>query len=540
MSRPARPLFLVGNPRTGSTLLTTLLLQHPDIHMHGELFHPEVNERRGTHALRGRSKAWFDPARDDALEFLDSHVFGVPTDYRGRPVEVVGVKVFADHCSTGGAADLFPRVREHYPTAHVLHIRRDDYLSVLVSLEFATRSRQWVSWSHLQEPRREIEPFAVPRERARAFFEDMHRADAYFALHFAGPGYLAVHYEDLVDDLDGTMAGVFTALGVPPREVSAVTEKQLDESDLSLVLNLAALAEEFALFRERHEIRPRERPAPAAPPASAPTVSVPAVALRLAARGLREPGIVKQLAGRGVEVTVEEVASIVSAARESLPAWLARPLEPHYAAAILLSVPVTVGEDEPCEPAVGIGILPDGALRVLGVWASAVDIDLSRRGVCWIQLLLADDDDVALQVLDSPIDVDVVDTETLAAVRAGLADIPREELRARAIELAADLRSADRLADAPEVLRQVVVAPLHLRGVMGAYRGIGRARSPFPSVEAAVEALALRARSGDPTGAGEARWPPWRPRHTAALADAIPPKPTRSPEQTAAHVGHVH
>jgi hypothetical protein len=121
-----RQLLIVGNPRTGSTLLSTLLLQHPDVHVHGELFHPIENERQGTHSLRGRRKAWFDPDTDDAILFLDEHVFGVSTDYRDNPVSVVGVKVFADHVATGGATHLFRRIHGHYPDATVLHMRRDD------------------------------------------------------------------------------------------------------------------------------------------------------------------------------------------------------------------------------------------------------------------------------------------------------------------------------------------------------------------------------------------------------------------------------
>ena len=137
---PIRPLFILGNPRTGSTLLSTLLLQHPSIHVHGELFHSVENERKESHKLRGRRKAWFDPEVDDAILFLDEHVFGVSTDYQDTEVSIVGVKIFADHVSEGGASHLFRRIRGHYPQAEIIHMRRDDYLDVLISHEFASRS----------------------------------------------------------------------------------------------------------------------------------------------------------------------------------------------------------------------------------------------------------------------------------------------------------------------------------------------------------------------------------------------------------------
>lgn len=247
------PLLLVGNPRTGSTLLSTLLLQHPDIHMHGELFHPVENERQATHAMRERRKAWFDPETDDAILFLDEHVFGVNTDYKERPVSVVGVKIFADHVSTGGATHLFRRIRAHYPDAHVLHMRRDDYLSALVSLEFARRSRQWVNWSHDVQERQTVKPFSIPASDARAFFEEMYRADAFFALRFSGPGYLAVEYDDLVRDMPGTMGAIFDALKVPHQDVSMVTEKQVSSADWSAVKNLDELQAEFERFQTEQE-----------------------------------------------------------------------------------------------------------------------------------------------------------------------------------------------------------------------------------------------------------------------------------------------
>lgn len=249
-----RPLFIVGNPRTGSTLLSTLLLQHPEVHVHGELFHPVENERQATHALRGRRKAWFDPETDDAILFLDEHVFGVTTDYQDRPVQVVGVKIFADHVSTGGATHLFRRIRGHYPEAVVLHMRRDDYLSTLVSLEFAQRSRQWVNWSHDLHERDEVKAFTIPVADATAFFDRMRRADAYFALTFSGPGYLPVHYDALVADVPGSMADVFAALGVADHEVHTVTEKQVGRDDWALVENLPELQSAFEAWQLRQEI----------------------------------------------------------------------------------------------------------------------------------------------------------------------------------------------------------------------------------------------------------------------------------------------
>ena len=251
---PVERLFIVGNPRTGSTLLSTLLLQHPEIHVHGELFHSEENERRETHFLRGRRKSWFDPANDDAIMFLDDHVFGVSTDYLNRTVSVVGVKIFADHVNTGGATHLFRRIRAHYPGATIVHMRRDDYLDVLISLEIASRSRQWVNWTHDPQQRDSLSPFSIKIERAREFFDRMYRADSFFALNFAGENYIPLQYSELVRDIPQSSAYLFARLGVPSHEVSAVTEKQVTGSDIDLIKNMDELVAEFTAFQSRTEV----------------------------------------------------------------------------------------------------------------------------------------------------------------------------------------------------------------------------------------------------------------------------------------------
>lgn len=252
--KPARPLFIFGNPRTGSTLLSTLLLQHPSIHVHGELFHSVENERKESHKLRGRRKAWFDPEVDDAILFLDEHVFGVSTDYQDTEVSIVGVKIFADHVSRGGASHLFRRIRAHYPEADIIHMRRDDYLDVLISHEFAARSGQWVSWSHDPTLRGEIAPFEIELNSARDFWSRMYRADSFFALSFSGEKYIPIHYSELISNISTSSTNLFNRLGVAPCEVTAVTNKQVAANDLDLILNLDELTQEYAAFRKDLEI----------------------------------------------------------------------------------------------------------------------------------------------------------------------------------------------------------------------------------------------------------------------------------------------
>ena len=268
--QPARPLFLIGNPRTGSTLLSTVLLQHPAVHMHGEVFHPEESERQATHALRNRAKSWFDPESDDPLEFLDEWVFGMPQNNMGKPVSVVGVKVFADYVESDSTEKLFARLRSHYPHGAFIHVQRSNYLDVLISKEIAARSRRWVDWSHEEETSVDVAPFSVDVESARSFFAAMLQTDEFFASHFAGPGYLAVEYEDLVADLEGVSSSVFSFLGVGECPVQMVTRKQVGVAERDLVRNLLDLESEYRKFCKRQrKALPRDlsrtNPRPVAP-----------------------------------------------------------------------------------------------------------------------------------------------------------------------------------------------------------------------------------------------------------------------------------
>ena len=249
--QPARPLILLGSPRTGSTLLSTVLLQHPDIHMHGEVFHPEASERQATHALRNRAKSWFDPESDDAVEFLDTWVFGMPQNNIGKPVSVVGVKVFGDHVGGTGTEKLFARLRSHYPHGAFIHVRRRNYLDVLISREVARRSRVWVDWSHEEPTSVSVDPFSIPVAEAREFFSEMKRTDDFFASYFAGPGYLAVDYEDMAADLEGVAASVFDFLGLGACSIQEVTRKQVGDQQRSKISNLTELEDEYRRFCRR-------------------------------------------------------------------------------------------------------------------------------------------------------------------------------------------------------------------------------------------------------------------------------------------------
>jgi hypothetical protein len=133
-------------------------------------------------------------------------------------------------------------------------MRRDDYLSVLISHEFASRSGQWVSWSHNPQMRDKISPFNIDLQNARYFWERMYRADSFFALSFSGDKYIPVHYSQLISNISASSADIFSRLAVDPFEVAPVTEKQVGINDFELILNMETLTQEYESFRREIEI----------------------------------------------------------------------------------------------------------------------------------------------------------------------------------------------------------------------------------------------------------------------------------------------
>jgi len=166
----------------------------------------------------------------------------------GKPVSVVGVKVFAEYADGVGTEELFSRLRTHYPHGAFIHVRRRNYLDVLISREIASRSGRWVDWSHEQEAEGDVPEFAIDVAVARRFFTEMGKADEFLATHFAGPAYFAVEYDELVADLGGVSSRLFSYLGLPNCTVSTVTRKQVTNAQRARITNLEALETEWRHF----------------------------------------------------------------------------------------------------------------------------------------------------------------------------------------------------------------------------------------------------------------------------------------------------
>lgn len=136
MSDTEAPFLIIGQPRSGTTYLQTLLNAHPEIHCRGELFDPWQIDDDGT-KTRGLDAVI---ARDAApLAFLDARLAGadggVPDGAR-----LIGAKILFQH---------HPRLLAEFiparPQVKLIHVRRENKLAQFASHRQVEQSGRWTA-----------------------------------------------------------------------------------------------------------------------------------------------------------------------------------------------------------------------------------------------------------------------------------------------------------------------------------------------------------------------------------------------------------
>lgn len=196
-------IFLVSQPRSGSTLLQRILSGHPDIHTTTEpWFMLEACE-----ALRPRSAlqpyeagGWARLARDAFLKSAggrETLVAGVRESARavyGRALQPSGKTRFLD--KTPRYYYILPELAEIFPEARIVILLRNP-LAVLCSLV-----RTWVQDHHERMPVYRDDLILAPRLLAEG-------------IHVLGPRTYVMHYEDVVRDPGTSVDALCAWLGVP-------------------------------------------------------------------------------------------------------------------------------------------------------------------------------------------------------------------------------------------------------------------------------------------------------------------------------------
>lgn len=208
-ARISRPIFIVGVPRSGTTLLRAILNKHPNIAICDEtyFFYYVYSRRRAFGDLTRKDnrrrlvKAYLDTWRISRLglerEDLESRLLREGTSYPALLMSLLGA--YAESRSKRRPGEKTPQHAEHietllewFPDATVIHVVRDprDVVASLQNVPWGRRStasnaRLWVG---------------LVRAAERAAGRD---------------GFLTLRYEDLVSDPEASVRSLCRTLGEP-------------------------------------------------------------------------------------------------------------------------------------------------------------------------------------------------------------------------------------------------------------------------------------------------------------------------------------
>ena len=170
-----KPVFIVGMPRSGTSLVEQILASHPAVHGAGEL--PDIRDlSRDLPLAYPAQVGGFTSAQ---LDDIAARQVGRLTALAGAAERVVD-KQPANALRLGLIAQLFPAAR-------VIHCRRDPLDTC---------------WSCFSQNFGERLPYSTGFDTLAAYYADLERVMAHWQTCL-GPSILTVAYEDLIDDPEG-------------------------------------------------------------------------------------------------------------------------------------------------------------------------------------------------------------------------------------------------------------------------------------------------------------------------------------------------
>jgi tetratricopeptide (TPR) repeat protein len=192
-SRSERPVFIVGMPRSGTTLVEQILASHPQVHGHGEL--EQMAELvRGLPERLGRRQPY--PEGVAALDAITA----------GRLAEAHLAQLEQDACGAVRSIDKMPHNFLHlgliallFPRARLLHCIRDP-LDTCLSCYFQDFGSR--------------HPFSCDLEQLGRYYRDYQRLMAHWRATLPNP-ILDVPYEALVGDQEVCSRRLVEFLSLP-------------------------------------------------------------------------------------------------------------------------------------------------------------------------------------------------------------------------------------------------------------------------------------------------------------------------------------
>lgn len=209
------PFVILCEPRTGSTLLHTYLNYHPRIKSYGEVLREKVEQGLSI-----------------SHQPLSTYVFRP----HAPPIRGVGLKIFYSFFQHPSFQEAFQEVLER-KDIKIIHLIREDVLQQYVSLLMARRTRQW-SAARSGSDKRDNKLY-IDCNDLRNFVVDHYQKQHLFNRLFQQHKVLTITYEQLKEEAVGVLSEVQKFLGVKPRKLLSLLQKQNKSSLDSFVENYA-------------------------------------------------------------------------------------------------------------------------------------------------------------------------------------------------------------------------------------------------------------------------------------------------------------
>ena len=192
--RSAHPIFIVGMPRSGTTLAEQILASHPGIHGGGEMKHLDVILMERFRAMFGQAE-WI--SRLETIKAADLDALGQAYAAKTRPLAPAGIRItdkMPSHFRHVGLIHLI------FPNALIIHCRRAPHDTCLSC--FATHFSQGQDFTY------DLQDLGAYYRAHSRLMDHWHRIVPPSRL-------LSVTYEDVVEDLEGQARRLIEACGLP-------------------------------------------------------------------------------------------------------------------------------------------------------------------------------------------------------------------------------------------------------------------------------------------------------------------------------------
>lgn len=242
--------MITCSARTGSSLLETSLLSHPDIQSHGEVYDPK---RIG--ALRGKySDMTQDVEQNKKLKafrdknqsaFLYKYVF----DPQGK--KAVGLKLKHEELLLPVFAETREAIRAD-TDIKIISLSRENLFHRFVSWWIANKVTK-ITEIHSDTDRPEIPSFEIPIKDCQVDFDRTTARYGFFRKMFSGHDILDITYEQLAgDQRERILEEIQDFLGVERQTLHSRLKKVVKNDMRSIVSNYDELAAHFAQTPYRH------------------------------------------------------------------------------------------------------------------------------------------------------------------------------------------------------------------------------------------------------------------------------------------------